>query len=67
MTLLRYPPETSWRVANIEPILKVRKWGKIAIHLLGLTIAAGSIVAGIDAGKVFNTWPLMNGAYFIVT
>lgn len=60
--MLRYPPETSWRIANIEPLLKVRKWGMIAIHLLGLTVAAGSIVAGIDAGKVFNTWPLMNGA-----
>lgn len=62
MTLLRFPAETTWRTANIEPILKVRKWGFIAIHFLGLTIAAGSIVAGIDAGKVFNTWPLMNGA-----
>jgi len=62
MTLLRPAAETSWRVVNIESMLKTRKWAMIAIHLLGLTIGAGSIVAGIDAGKVFNTWPLMNGS-----
>ena len=63
MTLMRNSPETWWRTANFQSILKVRKWGIIAIHFLGLTIGAGSIVAGIDAGKVFNTWPSMNGAY----
>jgi heme A synthase len=62
LTLVRYPAETTWRTATIDPILKIRRWGIIAIHFVGLTIAAGSIVAGIDAGKVFNTWPLMNGA-----
>lgn len=26
---------------------------------------SGAFVAGIDAGKAFNTWPLMNDEYFI--
>jgi cytochrome c oxidase assembly protein subunit 15 len=25
-----------------------------------LNIFTGALVAGIDAGKVYNTWPLMN-------
>lgn len=62
LTLLRLPPETTWRSANVEPLLRVRRFALAAAHLLALTVAAGSIVAGIDAGKVFNTWPLMNGA-----
>lgn len=62
LTLLRSSPELTWRMAHIESFLKTRRWAFIALHFLGITIAAGSIVAGIDAGKVFNTWPLMNGA-----
>lgn len=62
LTLLRPAPETTWRVLNDSHLLKTRKFAMIAIHLLALTIGAGSIVAGIDAGKVFNTWPLMNGS-----
>lgn len=30
---------------------------------LALNIMSGVAVAGIDAGKVFNSWPLMNGAW----
>lgn len=62
MTLLRTSPEFTWRLLNVASMLRARKFGISATHLLGITIAAGSIVAGIDAGKVFNTWPLMNGA-----
>lgn len=31
------------------------------IHLVALNLISGATMAGIDAGKVFNTWPLMNG------
>lgn len=31
------------------------------MHLVALNLITGAAMAGIDAGKVFNTWPLMNG------
>lgn len=31
------------------------------LHFVALNIMSGAIVAGIDAGKGFNTWPDMNG------
>jgi cytochrome c oxidase assembly protein subunit 15 len=31
------------------------------VHLMAFNIISGVQVAGIDAGKVYNTWPLMNG------
>ncbi|HRP68928.1 MAG TPA: COX15/CtaA family protein [Turneriella sp.] len=27
-------------------------------------LATGALVAGLKAGKMYNTWPLMNGAYY---
>ena len=33
------------------------------ILFLSFNIMSGALVAGIDAGKVFNTWPLMNDEY----
>lgn len=33
----------------------------LLMFLISLNISSGSIVAGLDAGKVFNTWPDMNG------
>ncbi|MBV6493392.1 MAG: Heme A synthase [Turneriella sp.] len=29
-----------------------------------LILATGALVAGLKAGKMYNTWPLMNGAYY---
>lgn len=40
-------------------------WGRRATVLIGLTylqILLGALVAGNDAGLVYNDWPLMNGA-----
>lgn len=37
----------------------MRKILKSMAHLLALNIVTGVAVAGIDAGKVFNTFPLM--------
>jgi len=42
-------------------------WGRIAAGLLGLIylqILLGALVAGADAGLVYNDWPLMNGRLF---
>lgn len=35
--------------------------GLILVKCLILNIFSGALVAGIDAGKVYNTWPDMNG------
>jgi cytochrome c oxidase assembly protein subunit 15 len=34
------------------------------MHLAFLQILLGALVAGIDAGRGFPTWPLMNGQFF---
>ena len=34
------------------------------MHLLFLQIVLGALVAGIDAGRAFPTWPDMNGYFF---
>jgi heme a synthase len=40
----------------------IRLTSMALLVLIALNISSGSIVAGLDAGKVFNTWPDMNGA-----
>jgi cytochrome c oxidase assembly protein subunit 15 len=40
-------------------------WGRRAALLIGLVflqILLGALVAGNDAGRIYNDWPLMNGA-----
>lgn len=61
LTLVRTAPEFTWKFANPMDMLRMKKVSTASLHLIALAIAAGSIVAGLDAGKVFNTWPLMNG------
>jgi cytochrome c oxidase assembly protein subunit 15 len=39
----------------------IRILGIILIKCLILNILTGAFVAGIDAGRMYNTWPLMNG------
>jgi cytochrome c oxidase assembly protein subunit 15 len=34
------------------------------MHFAFLQIVLGALVAGIDAGRAFPTWPLMNGQFF---
>ena len=34
------------------------------MHLLFLQIVLGALVAGIDAGRAYPTWPDMNGSFF---
>ena len=36
----------------------------LILIILSITIIAGSIVAGMDAGLMYNTYPLMNGKFF---
>jgi len=37
---------------------------KIFLFLLFLQLIIGAFVSGMDAGKVYNTWPLMGSSYF---
>lgn len=42
-------------------------WSALALGLMGLIflqILLGALVAGNDAGRVYNDWPLMNGTLF---
>ena len=37
---------------------------KFLLFLLFVQIIFGAFVSGLDAGKIYQTWPLMNGGYF---
>ena len=37
---------------------------KILLLFLGIQIIMGAFVSGLDAGKIYQTWPLMNETYF---
>lgn len=39
----------------------MKRFAMILVHCIGFNILSGVAVAGIDAGKVYNTWPTMNG------
>ena len=36
---------------------------KVLFFLIFLQIALGALVSGLDAGRLYQTWPLMNGTY----
>jgi cytochrome c oxidase assembly protein subunit 15 len=42
---------------------KINFFAKILLFFVSLNLVSGASVAGIQAGKVFNTWPLMNGSF----
>jgi len=37
---------------------------KILLFLIFIQIIVGAFVSGLDAGKIYQTWPLMNGDFF---
>lgn len=39
------------------------KWSRWLLVLLMLQIIWGAFTAGLDAGHIYNTWPLMNGTF----
>ena len=39
------------------------KWSRWLLVILVLQIIWGAFTAGLDAGHIYNTWPLMNGAF----
>jgi cytochrome c oxidase assembly protein subunit 15 len=58
-----------WTAQQITPLLSVRgparlRIGALAVAiLLLLQIYLGALVAGLDAGLVFNTWPAIDGSF----
>lgn len=50
--LIRIPAETN---------RKYRRHAVAVLHLTAITAVAGAFVAGLDAGLIYNTFPLMNG------
>ncbi len=47
--------------ARTVPAAGWRRAGEALVALVGLTIAAGGFVAGLNAGLTYNTFPLMDG------
>ncbi len=51
-------------VRNAKSGARVAAWiAACVLALIYLQMLAGALVAGIDAGLGFNTWPLINGAF----
>lgn len=44
-----------------EATRKYRRHAVAVLHLIAITAVAGAFVAGLDAGLIYNTFPLMNG------
>ncbi len=53
---LMYPRENDKKMKNFLP--------EIFIITIFLQIIFGAFVSGMDAGKIYNTWPLMGNSYF---
>ena len=47
---------SKYKIKNILPI--------IFLFLLFVQITVGALVSGMDAGKIYNSWPLMGSSYF---
>lgn len=43
--------------------VRIRLFAKILLIFIAANLVSGAAVAGIDAGKVFNTFPTMNGSF----
>ena len=52
---------TDRRNVPVSPPLRTGAW--LIVGLVLLQIFIGGLVAGLDAGMTFNTWPLIDGAF----
>jgi cytochrome c oxidase assembly protein subunit 15 len=61
-SLLIKPSEVDLNDATKVKYLKsLRIIGIVMLKCIILNVLTGAFVAGIDAGRMYNTWPLMNG------
>ena len=52
------------RVARAEPQAQGASWlAGLVLALIFTQMLAGALVAGLDAGMGFNTWPFINGSF----
>lgn len=60
-TILNLEDGQAYRPLSGSPVSTWRKLSLVLMALLVLTIASGGFVAGLKAGKIFNSFPLMGG------
>jgi len=65
LNLVRAPAEATFNEGFAKGMKTARGKMIAILHFIALNIISGVTVAGIDAGKVFNTWPDMNGGYSV--
>lgn len=61
LTLLRRDGSLVMRPLESTPCL--RRHGRVALGFIALTILWGAFTAGLDAGLIYNEWPLMGGKF----
>ncbi len=60
-TSLRGAALTAKKTQNESSFIYLRRAGWLALGLLATTILWGAFVAGLHAGEIYTTWPLMDG------
>lgn len=50
-------------IPPVKPTFCLLRHGWLALLLVYVTLIWGAFVAGLDAGKIYNTWPLMGGHF----
>ena len=55
--------QARWLGEVSAPLRSVQKFALAIVGLLAYMIVSGGFVAGIRAGKAYNTFPLMNGSF----
>lgn len=59
---LRARPPVMFETRGLRnPAMRLGRWAAALVALVGLTAVAGAFVAGLDAGRAYNTFPLMGG------
>ena len=62
LDVLRRHPQAAGRKPASRPVL-FRRMAAVSCGMVGLTIVAGGFVAGLHAGLIYNTFPLMDGQW----
>ncbi len=60
LTLVRKPQERLLTPQTLAGSNRLRFFGVLLLHFVAFNVMSGACAAGIDAFKVYNTWPLMN-------
>lgn len=55
---------TAWQFKSGQSKVRKTAIGWLNVVMVFLLLASGALVAGLKAGKIYNTFPLMNGSYF---